>query len=216
VAKTSGIPGLAVAMATAGLFLVYVGVRDVPFMTGLREIVRGRTPTARPRQTITIPDELRFSQFDRADDGSLFGDGSGGGSASGHARIAEAARRYLGTPYKLGGHAPGGFDCSGLVTWVLVKDIGLTTLPNPVHTVTAQFMVWNSGSQVVPRDQAAAGDLVCWLNHMGIAISRDEMIHAPQPGEVVKISRIWGLPNPPIIRRVRLPTPQGGGGMQTR
>jgi hypothetical protein len=34
---------------------------------------------------------------------------------------------------------------------------------------------------------------------MGIAISKDQMIHAPQPGDVTKVSNIYGAP---LIYRV--------------
>lgn len=207
---------MAVAMATAGLFLVYVGVRNVPVVTGLREIVRGRAPAARPKQSAAIPDALRYTEFDRADDGTQFGDSGGGGPVSGNARIAEAARKYLGTPYRWGGHAPGGFDCSGLVTWVLARDIGLTTLYNNTHVHTSLWMVWDKGSRVVPRNQCAAGDLVCWAGHIGIAADNNNMIHAPDIGQVVKVSPIMGILGTPLIRRVIMPTTTGGGGMETR
>jgi cell wall-associated NlpC family hydrolase len=214
-AKSGGIPGLAVAMATAGGILVYVGVRDVPLLDGLREIIRGKPPTGRPKRVTELPAELRPSKFDQADDGGQFTSPTpGGGSGTGNARIADAARKYLGTPYVWGGHTPQGFDCSGLVTWVLVQDIGLKNLPFPVHTTTPFFYGW-TGARDVPRDQCAAGDLVCWPGHIGIAANRDEMIHAPDAGQVVKVSKIWGFPTP-RIRRVTMPTTTGGGGLQTR
>lgn len=206
-AKGGGISGLAVAMATAGGFLVYIGVRNVPILQGLREILKGQTPTARPKKVTAIPDTLQPSRFEQADDGSLF---TPGGSASGIGAIAEAGKKYIGTPYVWGGHAPGGFDCSGLVTWVLVRDIGLTNLPNNNHVITTEFLRWN-GAKTITREQCQAGDLVCWFGHIGIAVSATEMVHAPQPGEKVKISKIWWTPAPQV-RRVLIHGTTGGGG----
>ena len=215
-AKGGGISGLAVAMATVGGFFVYIGVRNVPVLQGLREILKGKTPTARPKKTTPLPDELRPSRFEQADDGSIFqdvpGSGSGwgapssGGGGGGNAAIAEYGQRYIGTPYLWGGHAPGGFDCSGLVTYVLVHHMGLRNLPSQNHTVTTQFLAW-SGAKTIPRAQMQPGDLVCWFGHMGIAVSATEMVHAPDVGQKVKISPIWWVPAPQI-RRVQL---TGGG-----
>jgi len=43
-----GISGLAVAVGSAGAFLVYAGIRNVPLLDGLRELARGQLPPARP------------------------------------------------------------------------------------------------------------------------------------------------------------------------
>lgn len=49
-ASKGGISGLAVAVAGVGGYLVYAGIRDVPLIEGLREIVGGKTPTGRPQK----------------------------------------------------------------------------------------------------------------------------------------------------------------------
>jgi hypothetical protein len=48
VARSKGIAGSAVLVGTIGLYLVYVGVKDVPFFDGLRSLLRQDVPT--PRQ----------------------------------------------------------------------------------------------------------------------------------------------------------------------
>jgi hypothetical protein len=45
--RSAGISGSAVLLGTAGLYLAYAGVKDVPIIEGLRDIVRGKVPTAR-------------------------------------------------------------------------------------------------------------------------------------------------------------------------
>lgn len=98
------------------------------------------------------------------------------------AQAVAVAMQYLGTPYVWGGAAPGGFDCSGLTSYAYGQlGIGLS------HFTGAQ---WNEGVHV-PADQMLPGDLVFFhsdLHHMGMYIGGGQMIHAPQTGDVVKIS----------------------------
>lgn len=214
--KGGGLSGLAVATATVGGLLLYFGIRNVPVLEGLREFLKGKVPTPRPKTPATLPPELNplLERVQRSltlspshpvpVPGGGLEEGTLGGS-SGHA-IADAAKKYLGVPYVWGGHSRAGMDCSGLVT-VALKDAGYTNLPSMTHTVTGQFMGWG-GAQTISRSQMAAGDLVCWSTHIGIAVDNTNMIHAPTFGEVVKIGKVWNLPTPPVIRRVKS---TGGG-----
>lgn len=45
--STAGVPGAAVLFGTVGLYLAYVGVKDVPFFEGLRSVLRKEQPTSR-------------------------------------------------------------------------------------------------------------------------------------------------------------------------
>ena len=60
------------------------------------------------------------------------------------------------------------------------------------HFAAAQYTY---GSPVA-RDQLQPGDLVFFddLNHVGIYIGGGQVVHAPQTGDVVKISNVsdWG------------------------
>lgn len=46
---SKGVAGSAVLLGTAGLYLVYAGVKDVPLIDGLRDIVRGKAPKGAPK-----------------------------------------------------------------------------------------------------------------------------------------------------------------------
>lgn len=190
-------------MAAAGAFLIFVGIKRVPVVQGLREILRGQVPAGTPAVKAAVPDMLKFRASDAAN-AALFDNGGsgstfGGSGDAGGAQILAAARKYIGTPYAWGGASPGGFDCSGLVTYVLAHDLGYTNLPSSTHTVTGQFLGW-SGATDVPRTQARAGDLACTSGHIGICIDSARMVHAPTLGEVVKEGSI--MPGA-IIRRVK-------------
>jgi peptidoglycan DL-endopeptidase CwlO len=104
--------------------------------------------------------------------------------ASRGAQVVAIAMRYLGVPYKWGGASPStGFDCSGLTMYVYAQ-IGIS-LP---HYAAAQYQM----GVPVSRDQLQPGDLVFYrgLGHMGMYIGGGNYIHAPQTGDVVKISGV--------------------------
>lgn len=196
-----GISGTAVFLATAGTVLVYFAINDIPIVDGLRQLLKGTVPTgptkgAKTGAAATLGD-IASKARSQADAVGSATPTTGFGQSSGSV-IADAARKYLGVRYVWGGADPNGFDCSGLVTWVLHHDLGYN-LPDNHHTVTGQFLVWG-GATDVPRSQAAAGDLCCSLAHIGIAVDNTNMIHAPDIGDVVKIGPIQaGM----AIRRVK-------------
>ena len=103
-------------------------------------------------------------------------------------KIIAAAYSQLGTPYVWGGTAPNsGLDCSGL-TQYCYSQAGIE-IP---RTSTEQRMV---GTVLT---QPEIGCIVWWSGHVAIYIGNNQVLHAPQPGDVVKISKIWG--NPTYLR----------------
>jgi cell wall-associated NlpC family hydrolase len=115
--------------------------------------------------------------------------------------VAQAALRWLGTPYSWGGgNASGpslgieqgahtvGFDCSGLVTYAWAR-AGIRL----VHYATTQY---NSGPHPA-RNQLRPGDLVFFahdpsnpatIHHVGIYVGHDQMVEAPFTGARVRLS----------------------------
>ena len=124
----------------------------------------------------------------------------GGASAKAMGAV-RAALSQRGVPYSWGGgDASGpsygtaqganikGFDCSGLTLYAYAQ-VGIS-LP---HYTGAQY---NAGTRV-SQSQLKPGDLVFFysdLHHMGMYIGNGNMVHAPQTGDVVKISSIAGRP----------------------
>ncbi len=112
---------------------------------------------------------------------------TGGDSRS---RLISYAKQFIGVPYVWGGTTPSGFDCSGLVQYVYRNSLGVR-LP---RVSQAQR---NVGTRV-SRAQALPGDMVNYNHHVGIYLGNGYMIHAPKPGDRVKIARVYG--NPVYVR----------------
>ena len=99
-------------------------------------------------------------------------------------RLADAALRHLGVPYRYGGEDPGGFDCSGLV-WYVHREAGV---PVP-RTAAAQ----RERATPVRREELRPGDLVFFSSprdHVGIYLGGGEFVHAPATGRRVERARL--------------------------
>jgi cell wall-associated NlpC family hydrolase len=109
--------------------------------------------------------------------------------------IAQFAMGFRGVPYRPGGADPGGFDCSGLVQYVFAQ-YGVAV----PRVVEQQFEI---GDRVKPAN-IEPGDLIFFntarrgrgASHVGIAISLDRFVHAPNSTGVVRVESLgsgyWG------------------------
>ena len=105
-------------------------------------------------------------------------------------RIAETVRQTVGSRYTWGGTSPlTGFDCSGLVRWVLGQ-LGIET----GRTVWSQFPV----GAPVEQDELRPGDLVFFANtytaglsHVGIYVGDGQFVDAGTERTGVRQASIW-------------------------
>lgn len=97
----------------------------------------------------------------------------------------------VGTPYRYGGNTPeGGFDCSGLVTYVF-RDMLDLRLPR-----TSRELAEVQGPRIEPRRLAPA-DLVFFgsrgnVSHVGIYVGEGRFVHAPSTGGTVRLDYLDG------------------------
>ena len=107
------------------------------------------------------------------------------GSVTG-SQIVETAKKYLGIPYVYGGSTPSGFDCSGLVYYVL-KSHGIK--------VSRSSAAMYSCGTPISKSELQPGDLVFFqgtykagISHVGIYVGNGKFIHSPQRGDVVSFA----------------------------
>lgn len=115
--------------------------------------------------------------------------GSGSGAVGGQlATMMAEARKYIGTPYVMGGYSPSSaFDCSGYVSWVL-NHSGWN-----VGRMTAAGLRSYCGT--VSASAARPGDLVFFagtyksgISHVGIYVGNNTMLDAGGVGDPVNYS----------------------------
>lgn len=101
------------------------------------------------------------------------------------------AMSLVGTPYRFGGNTPqGGFDCSGLVSYIF-RDAAGVSLPR--HSAT----MGDIGGRKLSRKQLRSGDLVFFaardrISHVGVYVGEQRFVHAPNSGGTVRLDSLDG------------------------
>ncbi|EME7225867.1 C40 family peptidase [Enterococcus faecium] len=115
--------------------------------------------------------------------------------------IVREAFKHLGKPYVWRAKGPNTFDCSGLTYYVYMKATG--------HYIGGWTGEQQYAGTQIPVSQAQPGDLVFWgpssgvTHHVGIYIGNGQFIHAPQPGDKVRVTSISDF-TPDFAVRVNL------------
>lgn len=122
------------------------------------------------------------------------------GSLNGYAANPKAldavrmALKQLGKPYVWGAEGPRSFDCSGLM-WYSYHHGAKYDLPR-----VARDQYYRTRSRTVSRYAMLPGDLIFFatnpndwttVHHVGMYVGGGKMVHAPNTGDVVKISTVW-------------------------
>jgi cell wall-associated NlpC family hydrolase len=102
-------------------------------------------------------------------------------SVAGNA-VLEIAAQYVGTPYLSGGSTPGGFDCSGFVSYVYGQ-LGVS-LPRTSGGIKA-------AGTIISRDQAQPGDIIWSPGHVALYAGGNSQIDSPRPGKTIQFRAIW-------------------------
>lgn len=224
--KVADSPLLPLSLLAVGAYLAWFGVHywrsDVKWPTDpIKALLTGKTIPEGGIAGNAKADAVA-GLFAANPAGGDVGSGAGLGvlGATGNAAIAADALRYQGAGYQFGGNASqiGNWDCSSFVFYVLAHDFGLSVLggswgapgyPPHAHGPTAvQYKMYGVGVST-----PAAGDIVAWNTHCGIAIDANRVVAARTPSEGTGISTIAGtsqsINETPVFRRVSVGIPAG-------
>lgn len=101
------------------------------------------------------------------------------------AAVVAFALSQLGKPYRFATAGPNSFDCSGLAK-AAYSTVGVN-IPHQTGGIVRL-------GRRVERSELAPGDLVFPSSgHVGISLGGEKMVHAPQAGDVVKVSNLYSF-----------------------
>lgn len=121
-----------------------------------------------------------------------FAEESGKPALVSHDDMVLAALSLIGSPYKYGGSNPDtGFDCSGLVKYVL----GLTSTINLPRSSAEMYS--DRYGRKITVEELKAGDLLFFriggskrVNHVAVYIGENRFVHAPATGGFVRVDQM--------------------------
>jgi len=96
-------------------------------------------------------------------------------------KVVKEAQKWLGVPYLWGGMSPAGFDCSGFVKMIFAQFS--VRLPRDTKEQI------NSGKEI-DRNSIKTGDLIFFKRHVGIAITKSQLIHCSVGSNGTRIESI--------------------------
>lgn len=179
-----GIPGIAVAVAAAGLLYFWVGWKGASVTDTLRSLITGTQPTGNKVNPITLSEGGTVS--------------SGGATILSSNAVVAFAQKQIGIQYQFaGGNGTGptvgtnsagngkpGWDCSGLTqaAWNVGGGVHLG------HYVPSQY----AETSRVDKGSLQPGDIVFFdgLGHCGLYIGGDQFIEAAHTGTNVRVSKL--------------------------
>lgn len=194
------IDGVALGSVAAGSLLLYAGITGKSVPAALQAIIQGKSP-ASGSVVYPIQQVTQTSTAQATAGGTAAGTAAVGPPGNINAAIAAAAQASIGHAYGWGG-APGTdgkspWDCSSAVNYWTAVDCHLaipgfaagawtgTTHGPP----TGSWLLWGH-LQHVARKDVAAGDILVYQTHMGVAISNANMVSAETPSQGTQIAPI--------------------------
>lgn len=190
----------AIGITGLGFLILWSGITNAGVLSTAQSLFMGHAP---------VPGTPQARIFSGASATGISLNTGNAPTGSGNTSIAQTAMQYDGQPYWWGGSTPTGvggkgFDCYGLLTWVLHHDLGYN-LPNNTHSGYWEFLAW-TGAHSINKSQVQAGDLILWPTHSGIAVSSTQMISAMNPSRGTGVDTFDGggplLPEPMTVLRV--------------
>lgn len=101
--------------------------------------------------------------------------------------VINVAKAQIGKPYAWGAKGPNAFDCSGLMYYAFAN--------GAKRNIGGYTVAQESAGHTVAINALKAGDLVFWGSrgatyHVGLYLGNGQYLHAPAPGQSVKIQTI--------------------------